>query len=355
MIRVMIDSGNTTDRTGTGIHVATLLAGLRTYAADRVETLESGISLPSRHARPVRRLGYLWRLRQLAAAGYHGADVVHFINVFVPARHRRAKYAVTIHDLDPLLYPGTYTRRYVFYFGHAIGLALKRADRIVTMTEAVRESILERHSIPPERIVACGTGVSPAFARAADEEPAPPAPETPFVLFVGTLTRKKNVAWAVRTVAEGVRRGALPRLRLVLAGNPGFGFGEIQEALREAGDTVVWVRNPDLPALIRLYKSSSAVILPSRCEGYGLPLVEGMYCDKPVVASRISTSLEVAADAAEYFALDNAEELYEAVRTAIRTADDPQRRAARRARLDHYSWKRLAGGYATMYEGAFRA
>jgi glycosyltransferase involved in cell wall biosynthesis len=115
---------------------------------------------------------------------------------------------------------------------------------------------------------------------------------------------------------------------------------------------VQWVTNPDTQILASLYKRASAIVLPSLCEGYGLPLIEAMYCDRPIVASRIPTSVEVAGCAAEFFSLGNKEEFWDAVIAAFTDVNAQQRKRCSSEQLKKYSWEYLAGNYAAVYEAA---
>ena len=81
-------------------------------------------------------------------------------------------------------------------------------------------------------------------------------------------------------------------------------------------------------------------------------LFRSMYCDKPIVASRIPTSIEVAGCAAEYFSLGCKEEFWDAVNTAFADRNAQQRKDRSSEQLGKYSWEQLAGNYAAVYESA---
>jgi len=293
----------------------------------------------------------MMRLTRLRNSGYLGADVVHFVNNYVPRKSPTVAYVATVHDVDPIALPSVHSRRYALYFRKVIRATLARADIIEVHTQTVRDELLNHYPLDPERIRIGGDGLSSEFTGIADATEKS-GPEVPTLLYVGAINSKKNSPWLVQTVIHGVRSGALPKLRLILAGRNGPGFQEVREGLRESPDIVEWRVTPSLEDLIRLYCSCSCVVLPSLREGFGRPLLEGMYCGKAVIASRIPSSVEVAGKAAFFFDLENREEFYKAVHAAIAGEDAAVRHATATTQLGRYSWERLAGVYASIYRAA---
>lgn len=351
MLRVTVDRGNAPARTGIGVYTESLVHALRELAADEVAVVVAATSWEGSRHRPLRRLVYLWNVRREARRGFDGADLVHFTNVYVPPRRSRVGYVGTIHDLDPMMLREAHTARYAAYFDAVARKTAGRAEVITVPTAAVGLEVQEVLKVPAERIAVCGNGLDRAFMEAADRTPAADPP-LPILLAVGQLNRKKNIAWLVAAIARGVRTGALPRLQLRLAGGPGFGYGAIRAALRDAGDIAVWVGSPPLADLVALYRGCSAVVLPSLREGFGRALLEAMYCGKPMVASRIPSSVEVAGEAALYFEPGDEEGFYAAVREVLSGAGEERRRAAARRRLEAYAWKSLVPRYVGAYTAA---
>jgi glycosyltransferase involved in cell wall biosynthesis len=358
VLRVVIDLGNASDRTGTGMVALGLLDALERYVPEEIEASEAGISSIGNTLRPIRRLFYLQRLARLVKTGFNGANVAHFINSYVPRKHPNVAYVSSIHDLDAIQCPEVYSRRFVLYIRKAYQTACERAEVIVTHTEAVGAMIRDEYDLPETRVRVTGIGLHRRFVAAVDAASGslrnPPRRPIPTLLYVGQVSKKKNTAWLVRSVVRGVKSGALPNMMLMLAGNAGHGAEEVRRELKEAGDLVVWHYSPSLEELVRLYLESSAVVLPSRREGFGIPLLEAMYCGKPIVASRIPTSVEVAASAANFFTLDNADEFYDALHGAVEDCRAEQRRLTAEQQLSKYSWQRLAPMYLDVYRDAFQ-
>lgn len=347
----MIDEGNAPPMTGIGVYGSDLRSALQAHAASEVTVSEASASWTGLTLRPIRRVVHTLRLNRLRRTGFNGADVVHFTNYYVPRRSGTVAYVSTVHDLDPILLPSAHTRRYASYFSAAVRSTVAHSHVIVVNTETVRQELLAQFKLDPAGVLMGGQGLSASFTRQADVTKKI-LPEIPTLLYVGLINNKKNSPWLVGTVARGVRSGALPKLRLILAGRGGLGFEEVRREFEKAPGIVEWHRTPSLQDLIRLYCSCTAVVLPSLREGFGRPLLEGMYCGKSLVASRIPSSVEVAGDAAIFFELGDEEEFYQAVRAAIAGTNRERQVALAAQRLRHYSWERLAGVYLSIYQAA---
>lgn len=344
----MIDYGNAMPRTGIGIYGRLLLEAMQKYCTADIVAGEAGMIFAANNFRPVRRLLYLAGLEVQRSTHFSKAQIVHFINQYVPRPDRYARFVVTIHDLDPIMMPEAHTRQFVFYFDRIVKRAIDRAEMIVVQSATVREELLARFSLLPVRIQIAGQGLSPEFMQLVDGEPKT-VPTMPTLLYVGQLSMKKNIAWLVKTFHAGVVSGALPRAKLIVAGGKGHGFSEIYSALRDAATCVEWCESPTLRDLVRLYSSCSALVLPSLREGFGRPLLEAMYCDKPIVSSRIPSSVALAGNGAHFFSLGDRDEFYHAVGDAIEDKLYEVRRKTAASQLERFSWQNLSKVYLNIY------
>ncbi|HET9698450.1 MAG TPA: glycosyltransferase family 1 protein [Terriglobales bacterium] len=134
-------------------------------------------------------------------------------------------------------------------------------------------------------------------------------PDVPFLLFIGTLEKRKNVA-ALVDAYQAVRKQRLPH-RLVLVGDPGYGWEAIAEAIsRNPFKSDIEVRGYVEPAeLDALYRSAALFVFPSLHEGFGLPILEAMARGCPVLCSRSGAIPEVGGDAVEYSSIETPEAL----------------------------------------------
>lgn len=175
----------------------------------------------------------------------------------------------------------------------------------------------------------------------------------PFILFVGTLERRKNVTTLVEAFA---RIAGTADLQLVMVGRPGYGFSEIQAAIRRQAcpDRCILTGYVSDNELALLYMHAELFAYPSRYEGFGIPLVEAMSFGLPIVASRIPASEEVAADAAFYYGdpLDG-EALAGRILDALSNPVLMSELGARgRQRAAKFSWENVAGMYIEAYRSS---
>lgn len=215
------------------------------------------------------------------------------------------------------------------------------ANAILTPTETVRTELLEYAGAAPDAVHVTWEasrldGVVPGALPAG-------VPER-FVLHVGTIEPRKNVATLLD--AWPLLRGLLPDAPpLVLCGKLGWQHAAIEDALARAsaeGWLICLGYTPD--AVLRgLYDRAGAVVCPSVYEGFGLPLVEAMAAEAPLVCSDIPVFREVAADAAIFVPTHDAAGWARAV---ARVISDPAQardlRARGTARISHFSWRRAA-------------
>jgi glycosyltransferase involved in cell wall biosynthesis len=209
----------------------------------------------------------------------------------------------TIHDISPLLYPDTFTRRHALFFRVLARPLLRRADRIITVSQAAAAEILEWDPSLEGKLNVVYEGVSPHFRPASSDEVA--AIRTRYglpggyILCVGTVQPRKNLARLIEAYALlTARDGGIPPL--VIAGGLGWLYEPIVNKVAEyrVADRVKFlgfVPDADLPAL---FTGASLFVFPSMHEGFGLPVLEAMACGAPVVTSNRSALPEVAGDAA---------------------------------------------------------
>jgi glycosyltransferase involved in cell wall biosynthesis len=243
-------------------------------------------------------------------------DVFHSPNYMIPLaafprlRAGRTRAVVTIHDVIPLLFPNHAPRsrksRFFFLYKWIMAEVARRADAIITDSETSRRDCLMLLGVGPCRagqVTTIPIGVSPRF-HPAGGKPAPrkdPAdtatPRT--CLYVGRADPYKNLSGLVRAFA--LARGRLPfPLRLVIAGPLDERYPEAPALARDLGvaEHVDWTGYLSDADLVRLYQQADLLALPSRYEGFGLPVVEAMACGTPVLISTAGALREVAGDAA---------------------------------------------------------
>jgi len=277
----------------------------------------------------------------------------------VPAlRLSKVKYVVTIHDLNAWKFPETLPRAYISYIKWATTHAAKTADLICTVSDAVKREIIELFDIGSERIYTVYNGVAQALWEApkirSDEAAAIKEKfgiKSDFLLFVGTLEERKNVITLVKAFND---LRSCKRLQLVLVGRPGYGFPKLSRYLDEhhLRDEVILTGYVSEEDKIALYDLATIFVYPSLYEGFGIPLVEAMVREVPIVASRIPSTEEVVGDAAVYYGKDpfDHEALAEQILKVLNNSALRQELMGKGLkRAEEFSWEKVGQRYIQAY------
>lgn len=238
---------------------------------------------------------------------------------------------VTVHDLSFERHAGMMPRKDRLLFRLFVPRAARRAARVFVVSERTKRDLAELYGVSGERVVVTLNGVDPAFAPAAADGRA--TGENGYALFVGAIQQRKNPLAAAAGAAEA-------GLRLVIAGPP-VDRQLARELERRGADLRGYLGKEELADL---YRRAACLVLPSRYEGFGLPVVEAMACGTPVVVAPDAALREVAGDAAVYA---EPEELGDAIRLALRERPRLVRAGLERARA--FSWTETARRVADAY------
>jgi glycosyltransferase involved in cell wall biosynthesis len=181
------------------------------------------------------------------------------------------------------------------YYGRPFRRGLSRCAAVLGISQFVADGLVRELGVPEGIVHAMPLGV----VVPDDAVPRASVPDPPVVLFVGTMYGYKDVPVAVR--AFGRARAQLPAgSRFLIAGkDPGEETAAIERAIAEvdAADSVELLGMVSDERLEELYRSSSVLVLPSRCEGFGLPALEAMGRGLPVIVAATTSLPEVVADA----------------------------------------------------------
>jgi glycosyltransferase involved in cell wall biosynthesis len=243
-------------------------------------------------------------------------------------------FSLTVHDLIPLDVLEERSLAKSAYFQWIVKPALSNAAVVFTGSEHARQRLAEWSGLPMERFVVTGYGVSSEFHPDGSRW----ANARPYLLYVGNQKPHKNVEGLVEAFASS---GLACDFDLLLTGEMSASVScavsdcRLADAVRSLG----LVREEDLPSL---YRGAHALVMPSRYEGFGLPVLEAMACGTPVLSSDKTALPEVGGDAIAYFDPDDRESFVEGLRGLLntRTLSGMRLRGLERSKL--FDWDRVA-------------
>jgi glycosyltransferase involved in cell wall biosynthesis len=223
--------------------------------------------------------------------------------------------------------------------------AVRRADRVICISESTRRDLLERVRIEPERV----SVVHLAGAPVPKARPTRPVVDGPYVLHVGARRGYKNFEGLLRAVAGSA--ALRTAVRVVAFGGGPLSAGErtlIHDLALDEG-SVLQISGDDA-ALDAAYAFAAAFVYPSRYEGFGIPPLEAMARDCPVVCGANSSLPEVVGDAAELCDADDPESIAAAIERVVSSAARADAlRTLGRARNAQFTWERCARASYEVY------
>lgn len=304
---------------------------------------------PSKALSPL--AGHLWE-QFILPAHLHSNEVLWSPANTSPWILRRQ--AVTLHDASVFDHPEWFKSTFGAWTRLSWKVLAKGVKAILTVSNFSRERLQHHLRIPDERIHVIPNGVGrpfePKSAKVVEGVRTKYKLTKPYFLFVGTHEPRKNLDALLRAWESF---GASGDYTLAIAGTEGIVFAPAgQIAKSPEGDNSIhklgYVPDSDLPAL---YSGTSAVVVPSLYEGFGLSALEAMACGAPVIASNTSAFTETVGDAGILVQPDNTEEIADAMHRITKDralANTLRERGLKRAK--QFSWDESAHRIQSLVE-----
>jgi len=339
-----------------GFHVScsALLARLSPDNAEPANRLERHLLERSRRwlMWAIRKPGWFGRTHRLAGQMMrwrHGGGKFLSLDPLYPMFHGAPDRGVAIsYDITPITNPEWHPEGVGYLYELAYAHLARSRMHIVASCQHTADQLRDRWGIPPLRLTVLPLGLFPL----ADAAETSAARSAPFLLFVGTVEPRKNVAGLIQAYADSglfAERGI--RLRLIGMKNGDDHPIMVLARATPGVDLAGFVSDAELAAA---YRQCLAFVYPSFCEGFGLPLLEAMHRGCLCLSTNTGASPEVAGDAALYVNPYYPADIVQGLRrlVALPSSDvDPLRRKARE-RAAQFTWKRFYDGLAEVLRAA---
>lgn len=282
-------------------------------------------------------------------------DVLHSPDFIPPLRGAR-RHVITVHDLTFLHYPQFLTDDSRRYYNDQIETATQQADHILADSQATKNDLIDMLGVPAEKITVHMLGVDERFKPLPNDtlEYYKNYLKLPqhYILFVGTLEPRKNIAGLLHAYQELVTR--LPDTPpLLLVGRHGWLFDETMAQINKLGlgERIVWredISDEQLPAV---YNLASVLVMPSFYEGFGFPALEAMACGTVTVVSNRSSLPEVVGEVGLQVDPDDPSALAAALEQALTdTTWREKMRISGIERARDFTWDKTASIVRGVYE-----
>jgi len=291
----------------------------------------------------------------------HHLDVWHGLHYSLPFFTGATRTVSTFHDVAFFLYPQLYAPVKRFYFQQTIRSSLQKADAIISVSQATADDVKARlmngkSPAPEAKLHVVHSGVDPKFFSSVPVAEVERVRQqysltAPYILFLGTLEKRKNLPLLIEAFARLRDRGHHDLL-LVLAGQACNAGAEVNAAIRreKLGGAVRCLGYVPDNEVLPLYHGASLLALPSLHEGFGFPLLEAMACGVPVLAADNSALRELAVEP-EMLCSGEAAAWAKKMERLLTNQNLRQRLAAYgRQRAQEFCWRKTAEATRQVYE-----
>lgn len=271
-------------------------------------------------------------------------DIFHCLSSYLPAFGLRIPSIVTIHDLKYLLFPDFFGNRFkTLYYDWVIRKGIRNASRVIAVSEATKRDIKDL-GVRSDKIQVIYEASTIPFSGSSDDLPDELRGKS-YLLFVGENRPHKNIFRLIKAYNNVLcRLGELcPFLVFV-----GSGFNSLKERCK--CEKILICGLVSEAKVVSLYRHAIVLVYPSLYEGFGLPILEAMSTETPVITSNCSSMPEVAGEAAIFVDPYNVDQLADAILKIIQDNSEKRRLGhlgAQRAKC--FSWKRAAKSIEALY------
>lgn len=290
------------------------------------------------------------QIRLPFAISHIKADIYLYLAFPVPVFSFKDNSITAIHDIGCWDCPETMDKKSKWYFRISYKAALKKCQKIITVSEFSKKRIIDKLKCDSKKIDVIYDGVDAVFKdrkytnKEKEELDKKYSLPKSYMLSLSTLEPRKNLKLLIYAYQELFKERKI-KLPLVLAGRLGWKMeGFLDDIDKDVKDNIIFtgfVENNDLPYI---YRKSKLFIFPSKYEGFGIPPLEAMACDVPVISSDAASMPEILGDAAIYFNNNNLSDLKNKIVSAKEMKSEETESYKKRGikQAEKYSWKKEA-------------
>ena len=313
------------------------------------------------HIRGPRNLFYgtfsaAWRRFGIAADAAHDQiDLYHGLSHEIPdgIEKTNIKTVVTIHDLIFKRFPHYYKKIDRKIYDNKIKHTVKFAHTIIAISEQTKKDIIEFYQVAENKIEVIYQACDAIFEKKQTSVEINLIKETyalpaNYLLYVGTIEERKNALVILQAML------ALPsHVKLVMVGKK-KSYGLIIDAFikkHELNDRVIQINQVDFKDLPAIYQAATIFIYPSKFEGFGIPIIEALHSETPVIAAKGSCLAEAGGPNSLYFEPSNAEELTGLIADLL--ADESKRKsmaASGKKYVEKFNGDKIATELMCLYQ-----
>ncbi|MFH1004703.1 MAG: glycosyltransferase family 1 protein [Bacteroidota bacterium] len=205
-----------------------------------------------------------------------------------------------IHDLNFEHYPQDIPFITSRYYKKYFPLFAKKASRIATVSEYSKQDISNLYNIPSEKIDVVYDGANESFKNQELNSPFREKwSKVEYFLFIGALLPRKNIARLLQAF-EQFKKSSSSKTKLVIAGGKMWKTSDIENVYSNMNfrDDVIFTGRLGIDELKYVMSSALALVFVPYFEGFGIPIVEAMYSDVPVITSNVTSMPEISGNAA---------------------------------------------------------
>jgi glycosyltransferase involved in cell wall biosynthesis len=270
-------------------------------------------------------------------------------DVFFSPAHYSPRFSlcptvVTIHDLSYYYFADDFLKKDLFKLKRWTKYSVLNAKKIIAVSNHTKSDIVKIFDIPENKIKVIYNGYEKKAGKSkVDRKLIKRLNKNPYILYVGTLQPRKNIQTLIEAFAEFTKENK--NYKLVIAGKKGWLYQKIFEKVKSLNITnkVIFTDYISNNTLRYLYRGAVCLVHPSYYEGFGIPLLEAMTENCPVISSNTSSLPEIGGNAALYFDPQDKNQLIKQLNNLIKHDDLRKTLIANgKERVKHFSWEKCA-------------